>query len=478
MPNAPRATTGRCGENILIPILYQVLRIITWCPQRVPVQGFGNKIKESRCCSNRFCSSSFFTDWFTETRVKSFLSYSVSNYRLMMCPSDLMTLVNAASSCMTSSTSFPSTSKPNGMQDDSNTRSSSFSKSGSANNVAIAKAAPSPVAGNLREQKAGFVETLMNLLDDETKPSKIIEWMPDGKAFTIINHKRFSAEEMPKIFGIRNMSSFVRKLTRFGFTRRFDKETMNSDIFAHQDFVRGELARARSIKSAPSCKATKASAASLAVARAKTVLAASLPSSSSSRPLSHNSVPQSNTTSASVKPPPLPRWVRSQKGVGQPLQMVGGMDDSVRKKITSLCLMRSASRQVAQRTPQSLEITSSCLKEDPLIALLREREVLLQGADASAIALFRLLQEQERTRSRSLRRCAYTAATIAMATPSSLTSSQPYLPSLLSIDPRLYVAQVLSSQAAASTTPTFSWWQQKQQQTRHHHLFPFERNMY
>jgi hypothetical protein len=65
----------------------------------------------------------------------------------------------------------------------------------------------------------------------------VLTWMPGGKAFTIINHRKFVTEKMPELFGLRNMSSFVRKLCRWGFTRQHDKKTRNSDIFKHNSFV-------------------------------------------------------------------------------------------------------------------------------------------------------------------------------------------------------------------------------------------------
>jgi hypothetical protein len=79
----------------------------------------------------------------------------------------------------------------------------------------------------------------MAVLDDDANYSGVIAWMPDGKAFTIVNPKSFTKVEMPAIFNIRNMSSFVRKLTRFGFHRFHEKETMNFDIFKNELFQRG-----------------------------------------------------------------------------------------------------------------------------------------------------------------------------------------------------------------------------------------------
>jgi hypothetical protein len=96
-------------------------------------------------------------------------------------------------------------------------------------------------------RKLSFAEHLMNVLNDEAN-SDVLSWMPDGKAFTITNHKKFTMNFMPKLFNIRNMSSFVRKLCRWGFQRVHEKETRNSDIFKHPFFVRGNLALVRKCK--------------------------------------------------------------------------------------------------------------------------------------------------------------------------------------------------------------------------------------
>jgi hypothetical protein len=95
-------------------------------------------------------------------------------------------------------------------------------------------------------EKLSFAEQIMTVLDDESFPYLI--WMPDGRSFTIMDHKKFTSELMPKLFNIRNMSSFVRKLSRWGFNRYHEKETMNSDLFKHKDFRRGNWKLCSQIK--------------------------------------------------------------------------------------------------------------------------------------------------------------------------------------------------------------------------------------
>jgi HSF-type DNA-binding len=97
------------------------------------------------------------------------------------------------------------------------------------------------------ERKMTFAEFLMKVLDDRSNHD-IISWMPEGDAFTILNHRKFTMDRMPKLFKIRNMSSFVRKLTRWGFSRVHQKETGNCDIFRHEYFLRGKPELARKIR--------------------------------------------------------------------------------------------------------------------------------------------------------------------------------------------------------------------------------------
>jgi hypothetical protein len=96
-------------------------------------------------------------------------------------------------------------------------------------------------------KKQSFAEHLMAVLDDEAN-NEVLSWMPDGKAFTIANHKKFTMDYMPKLFKIRNMSSFVRKLCRWGFQRVHEKDTGNSDIFKHPFFIQGTPALVRKVK--------------------------------------------------------------------------------------------------------------------------------------------------------------------------------------------------------------------------------------
>lgn len=88
------------------------------------------------------------------------------------------------------------------------------------------------------DHRPSFAEHLYAILEDDSN-SDVLAWMPDGRRFTITNHKQFTGERMYALFKIRHTSSWVRKLTRYGFTRSHDMATGNSDIFKHEHFVRG-----------------------------------------------------------------------------------------------------------------------------------------------------------------------------------------------------------------------------------------------
>jgi len=105
--------------------------------------------------------------------------------------------------------------------------------------VVVTVAPPSSSCASSDYEKQTFAAQLVTLLDDDN--FDFLTWMPDGKAFTIVKPKVFTKEHMPKYFNIRNMSSFVRKLTRSGFTRVHEATTMNSDIFKHPNFQRGNI---------------------------------------------------------------------------------------------------------------------------------------------------------------------------------------------------------------------------------------------
>ncbi|KAG7337802.1 HSF-type DNA-binding protein [Nitzschia inconspicua] len=241
---------------------------------------------------------------------------------------------------------------------------------------------------------SSFINTLIHLLDDKAH-SQVITWMPDGTAFTIVNSKQFVKDEMPKLFKIRNMSSFIRKLTRFGFSRKFDKETMNSDIFAHQDFIRDEPERASRIKCAPPAKSSAVPVAATLRTKASTVSPAPKTVAEATQP---GRMPAPTSLSSGHTPPPAARLrecarrVSLESDLSPPSAMIPSPSEALRSNLYGGFLGPSSTSRVSC-VPNS-ELALGAAIEN----LLRQRESLRQGADANTMALVRLLGEQQRVR--------------------------------------------------------------------------------
>jgi hypothetical protein len=67
----------------------------------------------------------------------------------------------------------------------------------------------------------------------------IIAWTPSGKAFNVINTKKFSAGILPTHFKGAKYSSFTRKLHRWGFIRHYRGE--EAGAFHHKYFQKDHL---------------------------------------------------------------------------------------------------------------------------------------------------------------------------------------------------------------------------------------------
>jgi hypothetical protein len=91
--------------------------------------------------------------------------------------------------------------------------------------------------------RQGFVSRLRSVLDDPSF-SGVLSWMPDGKAFTIVSSRKFAKTGMVyELFGIRKMSSFLRRLNQLGFARvRDPTDPTNLDVFRKAGFVRAAAA--------------------------------------------------------------------------------------------------------------------------------------------------------------------------------------------------------------------------------------------
>lgn len=83
-----------------------------------------------------------------------------------------------------------------------------------------------------------FPQILMRILSDPANADSIT-WLPNGKAFVIINAEKFTKNVLPKYFGKTKYASFTRKLCRWNFSRVKQKRKM-PPAYYHEHFRRGE----------------------------------------------------------------------------------------------------------------------------------------------------------------------------------------------------------------------------------------------
>ena len=120
-----------------------------------------------------------------------------------------------------------------------------------------------------------FAEVLFYALEDEEN-ADVLTWLPDcDSSFTIVDTKKFAAEKMSTLFNIRVLSSFNRKLNQWGFKRGFDNATMNSDIYSHPLFRKGQpglLKQMRRSNHRENAAATTAAAVPRSVGHGRTIV--------------------------------------------------------------------------------------------------------------------------------------------------------------------------------------------------------------
>mmetsp|Transcript_1365 Transcript_1365/g.1816 ORF Transcript_1365/g.1816 Transcript_1365/m.1816 type:complete len:232 (+) Transcript_1365:187-882(+) len=82
-----------------------------------------------------------------------------------------------------------------------------------------------------------FPQRLMEMLEEPSNQNAIV-WLPNGKAFKIIDGEMFANTILPKYFRKTKYTSFVRKLNRWNF-KRVDKGS-GTGAFYHNFFQRGK----------------------------------------------------------------------------------------------------------------------------------------------------------------------------------------------------------------------------------------------
>lgn len=91
-----------------------------------------------------------------------------------------------------------------------------------------------------------FPVKLMEILMENAN-ADILAWMPDGKSFFVVNQDDFVERIYKREFKGTRYSSFVRKLQRWGFVRRYN----GTDCFSHPLFQHGRIDLAAQIEALP-----------------------------------------------------------------------------------------------------------------------------------------------------------------------------------------------------------------------------------
>lgn len=81
-----------------------------------------------------------------------------------------------------------------------------------------------------------FIQKLHTMVSDPAT-SSYFTWTKDGSAVTIINVERFVSELLPLYFKHSNLSSFVRQLNTYGFSK-VDSSGEGSYVYSHPEFRR------------------------------------------------------------------------------------------------------------------------------------------------------------------------------------------------------------------------------------------------
>lgn len=101
---------------------------------------------------------------------------------------------------------------------------------------------------SLQSQK--LPSKLANLLSDPDLAA-VITWMPHGRSWKILNRDLFSQFALPRYFGHKNHSSFVRIVNAWGFRRI--SNGVDRDSYYHELFLRGKPQLHERMKRVPAC---------------------------------------------------------------------------------------------------------------------------------------------------------------------------------------------------------------------------------
>lgn len=262
----------------------------------------------------------------------------------------------------------------------------------------------------LKATEPTFVQTLMAALDDEQHNADVLTWMPDGKAFSILDTKKFESVQMPNIFNLRLRSSFFRKLHQWGFNRGFDRGSMNSDIFSHPNFQRGNKAALSHMKSSSAQRVTapvkvKPSTPTIdKAAPSNYTMPAGAPPTGPALSPNNNDTPQRSTTAANGSllndaatsvASELVKEGRQYKPNGKtprpsPLMYGGGNTSFAMGSVPSVTSVQRPHNQSGggNRNSSSIDVA--------IQSLLDEREQLLRDTDANGVALKALMEQRDR----------------------------------------------------------------------------------
>ena len=93
-----------------------------------------------------------------------------------------------------------------------------------------------------------FPFILYEILNDDKRSESPIMWLPYGRAFRILDKKKFATDVMPLYFKATKMSSFKRQLNLWGFKLIV---CFGDEVLWHESFVKDHPEYLKSIQCSP-----------------------------------------------------------------------------------------------------------------------------------------------------------------------------------------------------------------------------------